>query len=629
MSFCDGVQYAKDHVFTDEQLNGILPEQIVAHLNHRAYGKTDPTEDERPTKQRDSTLAQAKKAISFFLPRQAMGWDPVEKKGNPTKAPEVNKVIQIVKKHQVRKEGVPSRARRDIEYGEFKNLLQVICNDTKLAPRRYLMIAILTLQWHVIGRVDDMMQLDNGALQHNTAFDFTLSCRMTWSKNIRDERDSPQQIILGSMDAWLCPLLNLVLFIEIEGAANALYVASNFLFGNKKGHQNTSNQLNVAINSTLFEKNRDGNLGTHSIRKGASTYAAGCGIDRDHVKRRGRWTGNKDVVDATYIATTLRYIDAKTANVLSGASGSCKYKLQPGFTIDSNFLSEHIATQTSQKLGPKIAATLALPLIWAVFDDTLPLNYVPAALKVRIKNKMASLNMDFHELNPVQRLPIMPVGDGARLLFVEITDRARDAVNEGMGQNNIGASTATNQQQATALMSQQLAMQGRIEDVNANLSKELSLIRSDIKRLHSSVKRLTDIPFAPQIIRQQAQAIRNGVGNAAAQQTNAQATYTASTTAYLTKNPRSLSILWEEFEFGVDGSKPAKEFTAGERGACKTKYCRRKVFWDGMQSLIDRRWSVDDAIQRVQAFYGSTLSVSDILLAMIKDRRQNNGRLSI
>ena len=272
MSFRNDVQYPKDQVFTDEQLNNITPEQIVAYLNKRAYGKTDPTEDERPTKQRDSTLAQAKKAISFFLPCQAMGWDPVKKKGNPTKAPEVNKVIQVVKKHQVRKQGVPSRARRDIDYDEFKNLLEVICNNTKLVPQRYLMIANLTLQWHVIGRVDNMMQLDNNALQHNTAFDFALSCRMTWSKNICDKRGLPEQIILGSMDAWLCSLLNLVLFLEIEGAASALFVASKFLFGNKKGHQNISNQLNIAINSTLFEKGCNGNLDIHSIQKGASAY---------------------------------------------------------------------------------------------------------------------------------------------------------------------------------------------------------------------------------------------------------------------------------------------------------------------------------------------------------------------
>ena len=66
MSFHDDVQYPKDKVFTNKQLNKITPEQIVAHLIKRAYGKTDPTPNKRPTLQRDSTLAQTKKAISFF-----------------------------------------------------------------------------------------------------------------------------------------------------------------------------------------------------------------------------------------------------------------------------------------------------------------------------------------------------------------------------------------------------------------------------------------------------------------------------------------------------------------------------------------------------------------------------------
>ena len=42
-------------------------------------------------------------------------------------------------------------------------------------------------------------------------------CKVRWSKNITQERDTPEQIILGSIDIHLCPLLNLVINLETRG----------------------------------------------------------------------------------------------------------------------------------------------------------------------------------------------------------------------------------------------------------------------------------------------------------------------------------------------------------------------------------------------------------------------------
>jgi hypothetical protein len=83
--------------------------------------------------------------------------------------------------------------------------------------------------------------------------------------------------------------------------------------------------LDKAFFIPTFRKAKAGNLGTHSIRKGVSTYASRAGMSRDFVKQRGRWRARKQVVD-TYIDITLPYPDAKTAAVLCGPSGPCWYK---------------------------------------------------------------------------------------------------------------------------------------------------------------------------------------------------------------------------------------------------------------------------------------------------------------
>jgi gamma-glutamyl phosphate reductase len=55
-----------------------------------------------------------------------MPWDSVTLRGNPTKSTEVNDVINKILKHEVRKEGVPTRAVRTLEYNEFLSVWAII-----------------------------------------------------------------------------------------------------------------------------------------------------------------------------------------------------------------------------------------------------------------------------------------------------------------------------------------------------------------------------------------------------------------------------------------------------------------------------------------------------------------------
>ena len=94
--------------------------------------------------------------------------------------------------------------------------------------------------------------------------------------------------------------------------------------------------------------------------------------------------------------------------------------------------------------------------------------------------------------------------------------------------------------------------------------------------------------------------------------------------ATLSNNPRSLCDLWREYEFGINGRKPAKEFTMQERnvtlGGTKQKWYRRSHFWRVMERLIRKGHDYQMAILKIRQVYGQGVSVTKILNGLIRDK---------
>jgi hypothetical protein len=91
--------------------------------------------------------------------------------------------------------------------------------------------------------------------------------------------------------------------------------------------------------------------------------------------------------------------------------------------------------------------------------------------------------------------------------------------------------------------------------------------------------------------------------------------------ARLSPNPRNLHTLWQEYEFGFGGRKPAKDFTAEERGRVKYSYHRRKVVWDKIAELVRAGHTAQVAIDRIYQVYGQASTVTSIINQMRQDRR--------
>ena len=100
------------------------------------------------------------------------------------------------------------------------------------------------------------------------------------------------------------------------------------------------------------------------------------------------------------------------------------------------------------------------------------------------------------------------------------------------------------------------------------------------------------------------------------------------TTAQLVDHPKTLSILWREWMFGIGRNKPAVNFTPQERNndQNKNKYLKRKQFWMLLGRMVNSGFHSDAACERVFEVYslvaGAT-NISSILEAIRKDKQND------
>ena len=247
-----------------------------------AFGRSDAGDDDVPTCGRSSTLAFHKKALSYFMPNKHLGWNMVSLSGNPTRSPEINDLIKQVKRHEVRGEGVSSQVRRALTLPEFRSLVGMVPNSETF-NLQVRIPCILKFQVHLIARVDDAAHVLMNKIWAHGMFDYALQVRLRWTKNCLEERDAPEQIILGASDQDFCVLTSLSIhlqyLLEFLNGEN-----SDYLFCDSGETPQTVKALvgrvirDHASNNegwrNLQEEGVDnGPVGSHSNRKLASTLA--------------------------------------------------------------------------------------------------------------------------------------------------------------------------------------------------------------------------------------------------------------------------------------------------------------------------------------------------------------------
>ena len=119
----DNADYTIEDATLDEIVRSIKETDVINWLNVKAYGTTTPNEDDCPVFCRSSTLHFHKKSISYFIPNKHMKWNVDTLTGNPTMSPNISILIKGVKQHEVRNEGVSSKARRELSGDQERNFV--------------------------------------------------------------------------------------------------------------------------------------------------------------------------------------------------------------------------------------------------------------------------------------------------------------------------------------------------------------------------------------------------------------------------------------------------------------------------------------------------------------------------
>ena len=223
ISFLDKVIYDIVTEFSKERLIDLMPEDIMRYFYFETFGVEDPTEEEKQRlKLRSTCIVFWKKSISSFMPNHLMHWDKMGRRGNPTRSIAINNFIKLLKKLEVKKLGVESKARRAMTEVEFKKIKDLCFtktdDDTKKSDRnstisKFGVSAQMNFQFHMLARLDDTCNIPKENIQIHPNFKFALKTRLNWAKNCNEERDAPWQIVLGSLDSSFCVLISLALWL--------------------------------------------------------------------------------------------------------------------------------------------------------------------------------------------------------------------------------------------------------------------------------------------------------------------------------------------------------------------------------------------------------------------------------
>ena len=630
MSFLHFTQYDSESTFTMELLAEIAPPDIARWMCLKCFGMEAPGPEDRPKHLRGSTLEVYKKALSWYMPNRIATWDAIHQSGNPTKSDEVNDLIKFVKQMEVRKQGKPPCTKRALTHEEFTAILLFFRqkNDFQYQHRYHSMILY---QYYLIARCDDVAHFSIRDLHGHTDVrfaQFTLQSKVAWSKNVYEERDCPDQIFFGSFDTNYCLFISLSLYLEIWLGDHKANNNKYFLFGDDNEHDNRAvERIKTNYSATLRKYFVDfvrlsRELGTHSIRKYAASWARALGCLSDEIDGRGRWRkGSRRIVDR-YINLEQQYLDAKVAVTLC-VGGAIKYCLVEGCGVTKPWLEENVVPGIAEYFGgDSIVFVLALPLLWICLNDNLAAERVPLTLSTRIKEAYERIRVLDVGVNPVKRVMLEVNRDQDKLSIDEISEL--DENGELVGSttptnNNTRANGSQQNDRSNMILIKLQQLQHQAASNFDQQQQTTTNLRIEVLEKFKMVnKNMNKILIQPPRQRTPAQQAESDARNNFEQETEAARQPTL--VAELSKAPKRLSDLWAEYAFGTGGRKAAKDFNSFERGAVKFSYCRRKVVWDCIAKFIHAGHSAPAAIEKILECYGKNQTVSNIIKSMVADK---------
>ena len=619
MGYLDNVEYAKGTVIPRARMILLTPKCLMKFFNNEVYGTEDPPDDAKPLV-RSTSIEFWKKALSYFMINRIIPWNEISNVGNPTRSTELNDLIKKVKTSEVRKLGISSKARRALTHPEFvdthgtlKRHKRTREGESTNAIWNYGCVASLNFQFHLIARIDDTMHVKMDNIRQSTSFSYLLQTRLNWSKNVREERDAPWQLMLPSMNPIYCVYISLAIWLEVFIGKYPHAELTPYLFGfstdtrEQYGAELSKAMIQTILGGTIFKRTNavvgngvgaHGPLGTHSVRKMASTHSRKCGGTKDDRDTRGRWKGKARVGDR-YDDVELPWPDVKVASMLC-IGGPCKYVVRTDCGVTDEFILRYVMPSANRRITKEVCIILGKALLFFIFEDEE--NHIPEDISTRVKTAYAGVTVDPSQ-NPVIRVPIVCTGhEGEVYIDTIATDEDLNNLAAANGDNNIGTlNDRPMRDQVRALQSQLMGVKAQLEDITKLIKEENIAKGRQLQALNANIKRIGLSPARP--IR-----LTEGI---------------STQSASLSPHPRTLYELWDEYVIGIGGRKPAREFTSRDRGKLKYKYYRRKKLWDLVSALTRSGLTHLVAIDRIYQVYGRQNSVTTIIAAIKRDGKTN------
>ena len=632
-------EYEPDKTFSHDELLQIQPDDIYRWMCLKTYGTEDPGQEDNPSA-RSSSMAYWKKAISYFMPNFAP-WNDAAGIGNPTKSRKINRLIQAVKKQETRGNGVATSADRSFRPEEFEQMIDLLgLRGYRIDGRRFQ--AMVKFQHHLIGRADDTCHIKKENLEASDQFKGYLTVKMRWSKNVQEERDCPMQILLGSMNAKYCVLLGLGSFLEKwirdgEGKTSQWLFANGVTDASSPSKDQDAEALvlkdkyfkamkeGVIENPNFRRHAMKGKLGTHSVRKFATSMCRRSGVSKDNTDYRARWKVRR--MQDRYTDTQLDWPDVNAASGLC-FGGVCNYKVKD-IGITDDWLATNVCPGIASSWNHEIAAIFAKPILWACFDADAA-DLISDDVRRQVVSNFIRLDTGLLDGdNPVKKIEVIASESEGSVALDELVDDDVDEQGEGGGARG-GGIGRNGIQWRTGIYAKLCSTQAKVGDIHNHQVARFAELERRIRRMESCVRILAASPSrgivvgttrrttAPDGATQRHVVIeRRGTG-AAANEQNPPATLMAC--------PRTLDLLWEEWVNGTGGSKPARDFTSVERGRVKFRYSCRKIVWLCIERLLSRGCTLPTAFARIRRVYGD-VPVSHLIKKMRPDERRGGHHL--
>ena len=434
MEWKDKVTYPSDKVYTDAEVLASTPDNIYRWMCFRIYGTEDPSPNMTP-QYRSSVLEYWKKSISYFMNTTGKWIDGVginvetgiahPGTGNATQSRRVNNLINAVKRAETRGIRQQSVADRAFTMVEFRQILDLVSTQHR---------AMMVFQYHLIGRCDDTAHVKKSVMKASTQFPGYLTTKISWSKNVDNVHDCPNQIMLPSMDSPTCVYLNLVLWLEywIRSGDGSL---SQWLFQDGittrespvvdqdkeaiVGKKLYSTAVSKATKKAAFTRcELTGNLGSHSIRKLGATECRRRGVSKDDVDYRARWKMKR--MQDRYVDIQLTWPDVNAASMLC-QGGVCKYVVKSDAGLTDEWIASNVAHGITSIFGSAVGAILGKTLLWACFDSEWQ-EKVPVDIRHRtISNFICLQRNSDNEYNPIKRVQVI-ANEGTSLCSSSVED---------------------------------------------------------------------------------------------------------------------------------------------------------------------------------------------------------------